>query len=145
MAETSKSKEWHSRRESENVRRAIEARLASPNAHPGADLHSRHVHVTNCLKGGKVSQCCSCYHCTLAVCSRCGAFEGGLTTHCPGERVGADTAQAVYTTKLDYLTDRGWHMSDGGMRSRGPLFASQPAAGQDLDGEGLVDAVRHVP
>jgi hypothetical protein len=111
---------WLAKREAEDIKQAIAARLANPNARPGA--YSRHVQVTDCLKGGKVSTCCSCWHCTLSVCSRCGAYEGGLTSHCPGERVDVDTSRAVYATSLDYLTDRGWHLSDAGMRRRCPIF-----------------------
>ena len=101
---------------------AIAARLASPNADPGAEHHSRHVDVTNCLRGGNVSIFCSCNHCCLSVCSRCGAYEGGLTSHCPGERVDFDTTQEVFTTMLDFTTQLGWHMSNEGMRLRSPLF-----------------------
>ena len=98
--------------DAQDVERATARRLAEPNAHPDAEHHSRHVQVTNCLRGGEVSKFCSCNHCCLAVCSRCGAYEGGLTSHCPGERVDYDTTQAVFTTKLDYTTQQGWHLSD---------------------------------
>jgi hypothetical protein len=91
------------------VARALLARLAKPNAQPGATVFRRHVRVTNCLRGGKVSSCCSCHHCALYVCGVCGAYEGGLTTHCPGERVDFDTTEAVYRTDLDFTTPRGWH------------------------------------
>lgn len=117
-------------RDAEDVKRAIEQRLAAPNAHPDAEHHSRHVQVTECQRGGKTSDFCSCPHCCLHVCSRCGAYEGGLTTHCSGERVDFDfdTTQAVYATTLDYTTQRGWHMSEAGMRGRGPLFQKTEAA-----------------
>jgi len=82
-----------------------------------------HKEVTNCLKGGKVSRYCSCNHCTLAVCSVCGAYEGSLTTDCPGERVGYDKQQEVYTTKLDYIDGKGWHQSEHGMQERAVRFA----------------------
>lgn len=119
------------KREREETQHAIAQRLANPCAHPGAEQPTRHTQVTHCLKGGKVSSFCSCYHCTLAVCSQCGAYDGGLTTHCPNELVGEATMRAVYTTKLDYLTDRGWHLSDEDARWRIPLFAATPADGLD--------------
>lgn len=100
-------------RDADDIKRAIEARLATPNATPGAEQFRRHVHVTECLRGGKVNDHCSCHHCTLSVCAVCGAYEGGLTTHCPGERVDYNTTQAVYTTNLDFTTPLGWHMGAG--------------------------------
>lgn len=51
----------------------------------------------------------TCYPCTLAVCDVCGAYEGGLTTDCPGVRVDFDKQEEVYTTDLDYTDDKGWH------------------------------------
>lgn len=110
-------------RDAEDVRRATERRLSNPCASPGVEVFRRHVQVTDCLKsGGPVSCACTCYHCTLSICKVCGAYEGGLTTHCPGERVDYDTTQAVYTTALDFTTDRGWHLSDTGMKARSPVF-----------------------
>jgi hypothetical protein len=51
----------------------------------------RHQQVTTCRKsGGPISKFCSCEHCTLSVCSICGAYEGGLTTDCPGTPVSFD-------------------------------------------------------
>ena len=108
--------------DAEDIRLATEHRLANPNAQPDAEHRRRHVQVTDCLRGGQVSNFCSCAHCCLAVCSVCGAYEDALTTHCPGERVDFDTTQAVYRTGLDFTTYRGWHVSDQGMRERGPLF-----------------------
>lgn len=117
-------------RDANDISAAIHRRLSAPDAHPEAEYHSRHVQVTECLNGGKASNFCSCWHCTLSVCARCGAYEGGLTTHCPGERVDFDTTQAVYTTGLDYTTQRGWHMSNVGMKSRSPLFQKMDGADQ---------------
>ncbi len=83
-----------------------------------------HQQVTKCLRGGgKVSRYCGCQHCCLAVCSVCGAYEGSLTTDCPGERVDYDKQQEVYTTMLDYVDGRGWHLSEHGMRDRAAHFA----------------------
>jgi len=72
----------------------------------------RHKQVTDCRKsGGPVSKHCSCEHCTLSVCSVCGASEGGLTTDCPGSKVDFDRQQEVYETNLDYTDERGWHLA----------------------------------
>jgi hypothetical protein len=69
-----------------------------------------HKQVTTCRKtGGPTSNYCSCEHCTLAVCSVCGAWEAALTTDCPGVAVSADRRQEVCETNLDYTDDRGWH------------------------------------
>jgi len=82
----------------------------------------RHKQVTTCRKtGGPVSDRCSCEHCMLAVCSVCGAYEGGLTTDCPGAKVSFDRQQEVYETNLDYTDDRGWHQG-ASMKNRSPRF-----------------------
>lgn len=64
-----------------------------------------------CLKSEKkftpTSDMCSCQHCTLAVCRVCGAYEGGLTTDCPGVRVSADV-QDLISKGLDYTDAKGW-------------------------------------
>jgi hypothetical protein len=73
----------------------------------------KHKQVTTCLRGGgPLSVYCSCQHCNLAVCEVCGAYEGGLTTDCPGVRVDYDRQKEVYETNLDYTDDRGWHQGD---------------------------------
>jgi len=72
----------------------------------------RHKRVTACRKGGPVSKHCSCEHCTLAVCSVCGGFEGALTTDCPGTKVDSDKLKEVFETSLDYTDDRSWHLAD---------------------------------
>lgn len=82
-----------------------------------------HQQVTNCLRGGKVSRYCGCNHCCLAVCSVCGAYEGSLTTDCPGEHADYDKQQEVYTTNLDYVDGKGWHQSEISMRDREAHFA----------------------
>jgi hypothetical protein len=51
----------------------------------------------------------------------CGAYEGGLTTDCPGEKVDFDKQQEVYETTLDYTDDRGWHLGES-MKQRSPRF-----------------------
>lgn len=82
----------------------------------------RHKQVTTCLRGdGPISKCCTCSHCTLSVCSVCGAYEGGLTTDCPGEKVEYDRQQEVYETPLDYTDARGWHQGEP-MKRRTPRF-----------------------
>ncbi len=82
----------------------------------------RHRQVTACRRsGGPVSRFCSCEHCTLSVCSVCGAYEGGLTTDCPGEEVHFDKQKEVYETGLDYTDDRGWHLGEPTKR-RSPRF-----------------------
>lgn len=69
-----------------------------------------HRQVVTCLRGGgPCSDFCSCEHCTLAVCSVCGAYEGSLTIDCPGEKVTYDRQQEVYTTALEYTDALGWH------------------------------------
>lgn len=83
-----------------------------------------HVQVTTCLKGGgPISKFCSCPHCTLSVCSVCGAYEGGLTSDCPGERVDFNRQKEVYETDLDYIEALGWHQSTIARRFREPRFA----------------------
>lgn len=51
----------------------------------------------------------TCHACCLAVCDVCGAYEGSLTTDCPGVRVDFDKQEEVYTTDLDYTDALGWH------------------------------------
>jgi hypothetical protein len=72
----------------------------------------RHRRITECRHGGAISKLCSCEHCTLFVCALCGAYEGSLTTDCPGERVGFDRQREVCETKLDYTDGRGWHQGE---------------------------------
>lgn len=82
----------------------------------------RHKQVTTCLKGGgPLSKFCTCQHCTLSVCEVCGAYEGGLTTDCPGTRVDYDRQKEVYETSLDFTDDRGWHLGEP-MKMRSPRF-----------------------
>jgi hypothetical protein len=86
-----------------------------------------HKHVTTCLKGGgPISKFCPCYHCTLAVCAVCGAYEGGLTSDCPGEKVSFDRQKEVYETNLDYIEGLGWHQSTIDRRFRQPRFEPLP-------------------
>jgi exonuclease VII small subunit len=51
----------------------------------------------------------------------CGAYEGGLTTDCPGTRSDFDKQREVYETSLDYTDDRGWHQGER-MAQRSPHF-----------------------
>jgi len=84
----------------------------------------RHQQVATCRRSnGPVSKFCTCEHCTLCVCSVCGAYEGGLTTDCPGVPVDFDRQQEVYETLLDYTDDRGWHQGEP-MKRRAPRFAA---------------------
>lgn len=86
----------------------------------------RHKQVTTCRKTcGPVSDRCSCEHCTLAVCSVCGAYEGSLTTDCPGSKISYDRQQEIYETKLDYTDERGWHQGQS-MKERSPRFEPAP-------------------
>lgn len=87
----------------------------------------KHKHVTECLRGGPVSKYCSCPHCTLAVCSVCGAYEGALTTDCPGARMSFDRQKEVYETNLDYTDERGWHQGEP-MKQRSPRFEFAPVS-----------------
>jgi hypothetical protein len=82
----------------------------------------RHKRVTTCrLSGGPVSKFCTCEHCTLSVCAVCGAYEGGLTTDCPGAKVSFDRQQEVSETNLDYTDVRGWYQGEPTKR-RSPRF-----------------------
>ncbi len=82
----------------------------------------RHKRVTTCrLTGGPTSKHCSCEHCTLSVCGVCGAYEGSLTTDCPGAKVSFDRQQEVGETNLDYTDARGWHQGEP-PKQRSPLF-----------------------
>lgn len=84
----------------------------------------RHQQVTTCRKnGGPLSALCTCEHCNLSVCGVCGAFEGGLTTDCPGTKVDFDRQQEVYETPLDYTDARGWHQGEP-MERRVPRFTA---------------------
>jgi len=85
----------------------------------------RHKQVTECRRGGPVSKLCACEHCTLAVCSTCGSYEGSLTTDCPGGKVSFDRQQEIYETNLDYTDDRGWHQG-ASMKQRVPRFDPEP-------------------
>lgn len=94
----------------------------------------RHKQFTTCRKsGGPVSKMCSCEHCSLAVCSVCGAGEGSLTTDCPGDKVDYDKQQEVFETNLEYTDDRGWHLAqtDDGtpIAKRSPRFESTKEQG----------------
>lgn len=72
-----------------------------------------HKQVTTCLKhAGPVSKFCTCPHCTLSMCSVCGACEGSLTTDCSGERLSLDRQDEICETHLDYTDARGWHQGE---------------------------------
>jgi hypothetical protein len=63
-----------------------------------------------CLKdkSTKTHDCCSCQHCTLAVCRVCGQYEGGLTQDCPGVKMASGVGALVYEGGLDYSDAKGW-------------------------------------
>lgn len=85
-----------------------------------------HKQVTTCLQsGGPISKLCGCPHCNLSVCAVCGAYEGGLTTDCPGETVSFDRQEEVGKTNLDYTDALGWHQGDD-MQRREPRFEKTP-------------------
>jgi hypothetical protein len=87
---------------------------------------ARHKQVTTCRKtGGPLSDRCSCEHCTLAVCSVCGGYEGSLTTDCSRETLSFDRQKEIYETNLDYVESRGWHQGEP-MQRRSPLFEGGP-------------------
>lgn len=85
-----------------------------------------HQQATTCRRsGGPVSEHCTCEHCTLSMCEVCGAYEGGLTTDCPGTQVDFDRQREVYETPLDYTDERGWHQG-APMEHRSPRFMASP-------------------
>lgn len=84
----------------------------------------RHQQVTTCRRsGGPISRGCTCEHCNLSICEVCGAYEGGLTTDCPGTQIDFNRQREVYETCLDYTDDRGWHLGEP-MDHRSPRFTS---------------------
>ena len=86
----------------------------------------RHKQVATCRRnGGPVSKFCTCEHCTLSVCAVCGAYEGSLTTDCPGTKVAFTKQQEVCETLLDYTDERGWHLRTLAV-PRSPLFERLP-------------------
>lgn len=104
----------------------------------------RHQQVTICRKSGDhVSKFCTCEPCTLAVCAVCHAYEGSLTTDCPGERVSFDKQQEVYETRLDFSDARGWHQGEP-MERRSSRFEAGAARG---DEQAVVQAppTKHLP
>ena len=79
-----------------------------------------HKNVTTCLRTkGPLSMHCTCEHCNLAVCSVCGAWEGGLPTHCPGARVTHDQMDAIAKGEIDFV--EGEWTTNADISSR-PLF-----------------------
>jgi hypothetical protein len=57
------------------------------------------------------------------MCAVCGAYEGGLTTDCPGTEIDFDRQREIYETLLDYTEDRGWHQG-APMEHRSPRFTT---------------------
>ena len=100
----------------------------------------RHQQVTTCRRsGGPISRHCTCEACNLAMCAVCGAYEGGLTTDCPGTRISFDKQREVHETCLDYTDDRGWHQG-APMEHRSPRFTSTrlPPAAPRMDPRAIV-------
>ena len=62
----------------------------------------------------KSDECDSCYYCHLAVCSKCGLFEGSLTTHCPEQESYGEWSDKVYK--------EGWDYKDGEWYKKGDSF-----------------------
>jgi hypothetical protein len=60
--------------------------------------HTWYVH-DNCNQPG------TCMWCDggLGWCTVCGAFEGQLTTHCPGRKLTEEELEATYAEKLDFV------------------------------------------
>lgn len=85
----------------------------------------KHKQVTTCLRdpSAPTSNYCSCYHCTLAVCSVCGCYEGSLTTDCPGYKLDQAQQDRVYKDGADYRDGHGWHFTTA---SKSPRF-EEPA------------------
>jgi hypothetical protein len=69
----------------------------------------------------------------------CGAYEGSLTTDCPGAKVSFDRQQEVGETNLDYTDARGWHQGEPAKR-RSPCFegAKWPPQPPSIDPRTLV-------
>lgn len=88
-------------------------------------MSRKHRQVTTCRRdGGPCSSYCSCEHCTLGVCSVCGAYEGSLTLDCPGEQVSFDRQEEVYKTDLNYTEALGWHHAKYGPEAQ-PRFEGE--------------------
>ncbi len=51
----------------------------------------------------------------LALCQTCGGAEGSLPTHCPGEKMAAEVADAVYEGLCDYDAREGWVQRESAM------------------------------
>lgn len=72
----------------------------------------KHLRV-NCKPdaSGYLSDRCAggqCYCSTLFMCARCGGVEGSLPTDCPGDRMTAEEANAVYEGDLNFIRGPGW-------------------------------------
>jgi hypothetical protein len=94
----------------------------------------RHQRVTTCRRtGGPLSEMCECEHCNLSVCSVCGAYEGGLTTDCPGSPVDFARQREVHETPLDYTDRRGWHQATS--LDRVPCFETTRRRPAPLQGD----------
>ena len=48
----------------------------------------------------------TCFGCTLGICKRCRAMEGGLATECPGVPISVDEMDAIYKGDLDFIDGR---------------------------------------
>lgn len=79
-----------------------------------ADMASQQVSA-HTWSDGCSEHCGTCAECNLSVCTVCRAYEGGLTTHCPGAFVPVELSDRVYGGEIDFrsgkwregLTNRG--------------------------------------
>jgi hypothetical protein len=78
----------------------------------------RHSITCWCRRG---FTCNGCECCCLAVCLTCGAYEGSLTTDCPGVKIDFARQQEINQTPLDFTDARGWHQRDPA-QPRAPRF-----------------------
>jgi hypothetical protein len=78
-------------------------------------MDNHHAQYVSFEESGHVQYVCSdekkqsdshnyCQFCEggLFACTRCGSFEGATTTHCPGERMSYEVADAVYAGHKDF-------------------------------------------
>jgi hypothetical protein len=49
---------------------------------------------------------CNGMTCNLFVCSVCGAYEGGLATECPGEKISYELQQQIYNEEIDFINGK---------------------------------------
>lgn len=70
-------------------------------------------HIRQRCQSGENGEPCGegpCWFCGggLFACATCGGLEGGVPTHCPGERMSVQIQDAVYAGRLNYIFPHGW-------------------------------------